>query len=95
MERSGHTACVYRDFMVVFGGIYEVTKELNDMNLFDFRSKRWISFFEETNSPIGKNKSGLGVFGNTIGSRDGVSIDGSPQNKKLNQSSYTILRPMT
>jgi len=33
--------------MLVFGGIYEVTKELDDMFLFDFRNKRWILFFEE------------------------------------------------
>jgi hypothetical protein len=37
--------------MLIFGGIYEVTKELDDMYLFDFRNKRWILFFEEIQSP--------------------------------------------
>ena len=38
--------------MLVFGGIYEVTRELDDMHLFDFRNKRWIEFFEEASSPV-------------------------------------------
>jgi hypothetical protein len=71
--------------MIVFGGIYEVTKELNDMHLFDMRQKRWIQFFEETGSPLGKYKGAFNMFGGqTIGSRDGFSVDGSPSNKKGN-----------
>lgn len=38
--------------MLVFGGMFEVTKELDDMHLFDFRNKRWITFFEEAQSPV-------------------------------------------
>jgi hypothetical protein len=48
--------------MIIFGGIFEVTKELNDMHLFDMRSKKWIQFFEETSSPLGK-KGGFNMFG--------------------------------
>ena len=51
MGRSGHSACLYKDMMLVFGGIYEVTKELNDLYIYDFRNKRWITFFEEACSP--------------------------------------------
>ena len=29
--RSGHTACMLEGFMSIFGGIFEVTKELNDL----------------------------------------------------------------
>jgi Rab9 effector protein with kelch motifs len=36
IPRSGHSACIYKDSMVIFGGIFEVTKELNDLLLFDF-----------------------------------------------------------
>lgn len=49
--------------MLVFGGIFEVTKELNDMHLFDMRQKRWIQFFEETGSPMGKYKGAFNMFG--------------------------------
>jgi hypothetical protein len=53
--------------MLVFGGMYEVTKELDDMHLFDFRNKRWITFFEEAQSPV-RMKS--------------TSPDGSPTSNK-------------
>eukprot|EP00347_Sterkiella_histriomuscorum_P011091 403373787 len=52
LARSGHTACLYKDMMLIFGGVHEVTKELDDMMLFDFRNRRWIQFFEEFSSPV-------------------------------------------
>lgn len=88
--------------MILFGGIYEVTKELNDFSIFDFRSNKWITLFEETNSPrrspnesptIGGDQSPLG--GNspkkstTIGS-PGLRLKGSLRKgsppKALNRS---------
>jgi N-acetylneuraminic acid mutarotase len=52
LERSGHSCDIYEGYMVVFGGIYEITKELNDFYLYDLTKNRWITLFEETNSPI-------------------------------------------
>ena len=52
LARSGHSACLYKEFMLIFGGIHEVTKELDDMHIFDFKNKRWIQFFEEMSSPV-------------------------------------------
>lgn len=37
--------------MVLFGGIYEITKELNDFMLYDFSANRWVTLFEESASP--------------------------------------------
>lgn len=37
--------------MTLFGGIYEITKELNDFHLYDFKRNKWITLFEETYSP--------------------------------------------
>ena len=37
MGRSGHASQVYSDCMIIYGGIFEVTKELNDMHVFDFK----------------------------------------------------------
>jgi len=48
LQRSGHSAVLYKDFMVVFGGIFEITKELNDLMLFDLKNLRWVEFFEES-----------------------------------------------
>lgn len=49
--------------MVVFGGIYEITKELNDLHLFDFTKKRWVTLFEESYSPV-RGLSPSAGFGN-------------------------------
>lgn len=42
-ERSGHSSDVYDDFLVIFGGIWDVTKELNDLHLYSFNENRWIT----------------------------------------------------
>ena len=36
--RSGHSAVTFGSKMVIFGGILELTKELNDMLVFDFNT---------------------------------------------------------
>jgi|APCry1669190288_1035285.scaffolds.fasta_scaffold452508_1 hypothetical protein len=33
--------------MVIFGGMFEITKELNDMHLFDFETNTWINIHED------------------------------------------------
>lgn len=55
LERSGHSCDVYGQYMVIFGGFYDLTKELNDLYLFDFVTERWIPIFLEENSPVVKN----------------------------------------
>ena len=60
--------------MVVFGGIYEVTKELNDMIIYNIKTKKWVTLFEEQSSPI-KTK-------NTF-----ISPDISPESKGFAQKS--------
>ena len=35
----------------MFGGIYEITKELNDLYLYDFSNNKWITIFDEFVSP--------------------------------------------
>ena len=46
LPRSGHSAAVYGDKMFIFGGIVEITKELNEMLVFNF-SKNYFQTFEE------------------------------------------------
>ncbi len=41
LPRSGHSATVHNNYMLVFGGILDVTKELDDMLLFDLEMKKW------------------------------------------------------
>lgn len=45
LPRSGHASQIYNDFMIIYGGIYEVTKELNDMHVFDLKNERWLCLF--------------------------------------------------
>lgn len=51
LTRSGHSACIYKNFMIVFGGIHELTQELNDMHAFDFNNGQWFSVIEDNMSP--------------------------------------------
>jgi len=50
-ERSGHSSDVFEDYLVIFGGIWDVTKELNDLHLYSFSQNRWITVIEPANSP--------------------------------------------
>lgn len=50
--RSGHSAILYGDYIGIFGGIYEVTKELNDFHLFDTKNNRWITLFAEKTEAV-------------------------------------------
>ena len=49
VERSGHSCDLFGHFMVIFGGFYNLTKELNDLYLFNFHTQAWIKIFEEIN----------------------------------------------
>ena len=64
LERSGHAADIYEgQYMIVFGGIYEITKELNDLHIFDFGKRKWITVFEESYSPV---RGGVGGAGRDV-----------------------------
>jgi len=39
--RCGHTSVMYNGHLVIFGGILEITKELNDCYIFNFQTKCW------------------------------------------------------
>ena len=43
LPRSGHSASIYRDqYMIVFGGILDVTKELDDVVIYDLKAQKWL-----------------------------------------------------
>ena len=37
--------------MVIFGGLFELTKELNDLYVFDLKNIKWIKIFDESDAP--------------------------------------------
>lgn len=75
-ERSGHSSDVYDDYLVIFGGIWDVTKELNDLHLYQFSQNRWITIQASANSPaIGRSptrgmQGSLGPNFNMANARD-------------------------
>ena len=34
--------CVYKNYLIIFGGIHEVTKELDDLHAFNINGNRYI-----------------------------------------------------
>jgi hypothetical protein len=39
--RSGHSSTIFNDKMYIFGGILELTKELNELLAFDFATRKF------------------------------------------------------
>ena len=56
-SRSGHSACVYKGHMVIFAGIHEVTKELDDLAVYSFKNKSWTHLFKDP--PAGKKQKNI------------------------------------
>lgn len=60
LPRSGHSASLYQNYMIIFGGILDVCKELDDMVIYDLERRQWVRFFEELMlSPIRQKYGGL------------------------------------
>lgn len=55
-HRSGHCAAVFKNYMIVQGGMKEVTKELNDLHVFDFEKEQWLCLFGQIISPDAKRR---------------------------------------
>ncbi len=51
ISRSGHSAQVYNEYMLIFGGIHEVTSELDDMIAFNLKKNEWVQLFSEYVAP--------------------------------------------
>mmetsp|Transcript_32372 Transcript_32372/g.31673 ORF Transcript_32372/g.31673 Transcript_32372/m.31673 type:complete len:190 (+) Transcript_32372:330-899(+) len=51
LSRSGHTACLYEDLMIVFGGIHEITREMEDLFFLDFKRNKWVLLYDEVTKP--------------------------------------------
>lgn len=47
--RSAHSMTVYNNYIVIFGGIYEITKELNDCHILNLQTGEWTKLFKSTN----------------------------------------------
>lgn len=62
-ERSGHSSDIYDDYLVIFGGIWDVTKELNDLHIYSFSKNVWMTVQTSANSPqIGRSPVRAGTM---------------------------------
>ena len=55
MPRAGHSAIMYKnELMMIFGGIYEITRELNDCYIYSLKDNCWHNLYVETgpSSPL-------------------------------------------
>lgn len=64
ISRSGHSSGVYKNFIIIYAGIHELTQELSDMYIYDINRKHWTLVFEEEHSPV-HNKSPTSSFSQT------------------------------
>ena len=61
VSRSGHSTGVFKNFIIIFGGIHELIQELNDLHLYDIVNNRWSLVYDEVESPV-NNKSNYSTF---------------------------------
>ena len=65
-ERSGLQMDIYKDrYLLIFGGILEVTGELNDLHLYDLQTGNWHTIEEDN-----KNASQSGSPKNKLSGSD-------------------------
>ncbi|CAI2366389.1 unnamed protein product [Moneuplotes crassus] len=57
LSRSGHSTGVYKDYIIIYAGIHELTQELCDMYLYNTKNGNWASMFEDVYSPVHQNRS--------------------------------------
>lgn len=56
LERTGHSCDIIGHYMVIFGGLFELTKELNDLYVFDLKNHQWIKIFDDADCPTSPTK---------------------------------------
>jgi hypothetical protein len=67
--RSGHSSSIYNDtFLVIFGGMTAVTKELDDVCVFDLNTHEWSQITEpkQTKSPVKIKSTVINKLGNIL-----------------------------
>jgi|APCry1669189768_1035252.scaffolds.fasta_scaffold66620_1 hypothetical protein len=69
--------------MIIYGGIYEVTKELNDMHVFDIINQKWLCLFEEINSPVKQNNNYGNSPSSSIKKKEKSVLDASPRKSMI------------
>jgi hypothetical protein len=51
--RSSHTLTMDGERLILFGGIVDITKEINELHMFDFKTKIWKGIDDNIEHPEG------------------------------------------
>jgi hypothetical protein len=90
LQKSGHQIALYKSrYILVFGGIHEVTYEMNDLKAFDLTGKIWRTIDEENkNASEGGSPKNKGFMQNdTTLKKNMLSINRAGGNQILNLDS--------
>lgn len=63
--RSGHRVCIWRGYLVLFGGFYEAMRELkwfNDIFFYSFQEERWTQVKYKPSAQVPRARSGVQMF---------------------------------
>ena len=86
IARSGCSFVGYKGYLILFGGIYELTKELGDCYAFDVKTNTWYTLFEEVDSPVHRNSPNASFnMGGKFGRSDSIKSP-SPMHKGASSS---------
>lgn len=91
--RSGHTCTIYRNYLILFGGIKEIGHETNELFYCNLESHEWaLIFHSEVNQELIPNNNYLNVQSTNFQVRKSVDhIKQSPQREE-NKEKTQILR---
>lgn len=89
--RTGHTTAIYKGHLIMFGGIYEITRELNDMFAFNLQTKVWTRLFRAS------NEDNLGASQKLDGVKNKKTrrSEDSPDNSNVNKMNTMLSRQST
>lgn len=55
--RNGHTMTYYKDRLFVFGGIHDITWELDDLHIYNLSKKSWTTLEQDSPRKLSKKPS--------------------------------------
>lgn len=67
--RSGHRVCIWRGYLVLFGGFYEAMRELkwfNDLYFYSFQEERWTQVKYKPSAQVPRARSGVQMFVHSV-----------------------------
>lgn len=91
-KRSGHSCVVHGEKMYIFGGIFELMKESNDMVIFNLRTRKFTLTEHGAHEPNSPDKSKYAADQQSTHDMSPTKLDRSP-NKRRTTALYNVYSP--